>query len=150
VATVGGVVMQLLQQGLSERMIRAIIPVGGSRVARLRGVLKDGVESLHTRRLAQKPSHAFSDDDTARFKAHCATWILEDGFPCAHRRPRQYFTEPKLTWKTVHAHYKDDIERESPGARTLSYSRFCSMFVSSILAYGLQGLLRMCATAVCA
>jgi hypothetical protein len=142
--------MQLLQQGLSERMIRAIIPVGGSRVARLRGVLKDGVESLHTRRLAQKPSHAFSDDDTARFKAHCATWILEDGFPCAHRRPRQYFTEPKLTWKTVHAHYKDDIERESPGARTLSYSRFCSMFVSSILAYGLQGLLRMCATAVCA
>ncbi|EGZ17422.1 hypothetical protein PHYSODRAFT_462936, partial [Phytophthora sojae] len=119
-----GVVLQLLQLGLSERVIRAIIPVGGSRVARLRKVLEVGIESLLTRRAKLTPWHAFTEDDVARLKAHCTTWILEDGFPCAHRHPRQYFTEPKLTWKIVHTRYVDDIARINPDAHTLSYSRF--------------------------
>lgn len=55
-----GVVMQLLQHKLSERMIRMTIPVGGSRVTRLNGISKLGVETLYTRRLVQKPSHALS------------------------------------------------------------------------------------------
>ncbi|ETL35064.1 hypothetical protein L916_12768 [Phytophthora nicotianae] len=37
-----GVVLQLLRQGLSERVIRAILPVGGSRVARLKKKLESG------------------------------------------------------------------------------------------------------------
>jgi hypothetical protein len=119
-----GVVLQLIQQGLSERVIRSIIPVGGSRISRLRKVLKDGIDILHTRRLPVKPWHAFSELDLDAFKTHCATWILEDGFACAHRRPRQYFTEPKLTWVVVHSRYVDDILRAHPDARTLSYSRF--------------------------
>ncbi|EEY60620.1 uncharacterized protein PITG_22996 [Phytophthora infestans T30-4] len=53
-----GIVIQFLQQGLSEREIRAVIPVGGSRIARLRKVLEEGVETLHTRREPQRPWHA--------------------------------------------------------------------------------------------
>ncbi|EEY66671.1 uncharacterized protein PITG_21820 [Phytophthora infestans T30-4] len=85
-----GIVIQFLQQGLSEREIRAVIPVGSSRIVRLRKVLEEGVETLHTRREPQRPWHALSDDDIAVLKKHCETWILEDGFPCAHRRPRHY------------------------------------------------------------
>ncbi|KAF1782094.1 hypothetical protein GQ600_20296 [Phytophthora cactorum] len=107
--------------GLSERVIRAIIPVGGSRVARLRKVLELGIDRCTRAKLT--PWHAFTEDDVARFKAHCATWILEDGFLCAHRRPRQYFTEPKLTLKILHFRYVDDTTRVNSDARTLSYSR---------------------------
>ncbi|ETP05907.1 hypothetical protein F441_17607 [Phytophthora nicotianae CJ01A1] len=114
--------MQLLQQGLSQCDIRAIIPVGGSRVDRLRKIRELGPEAWHTRRSQAAPWHAFSDEDIEAFKLHCATWILEDGFPCAHRRPRQYFTEPNLTWVVVHAHYVDDITRNELTARTLSYT----------------------------
>jgi hypothetical protein len=64
-----------LTAGLSEREIRAIIPVGGSRIARLRKVLEFGIETLHTRREPAKPWHAFSEQDIATFKSHCATWI---------------------------------------------------------------------------
>ncbi|EGZ22240.1 hypothetical protein PHYSODRAFT_461005, partial [Phytophthora sojae] len=53
-----GVILQLIQQGLSERVIRAILPVGGSRVARLRKVLKEGIDTLHTRRSRAAPVHA--------------------------------------------------------------------------------------------
>ncbi|EGZ13897.1 hypothetical protein PHYSODRAFT_513752, partial [Phytophthora sojae] len=118
-----GVVLNLLQQ-LSDREIRSILPIGGSRGTRLRKSLKSGVEHFHTRRPAQKPWHAFGDVASESFKAHCSTWILEDGFPCPHRRPRQYFTEENLTWRTVHARYEDDTKGNDPDARTMSYERF--------------------------
>ncbi|ETP05287.1 hypothetical protein F441_18073 [Phytophthora nicotianae CJ01A1] len=92
-----GVVLQLLRQGLSERVIRVIPPVGGNRVARLKKMLESGVETFHTRREPSKPAHAFSDECITRFKEHCSPWVMEDGFPCAHRIPRQYFTEPNIT-----------------------------------------------------
>ncbi|KAF1787214.1 hypothetical protein GQ600_27210 [Phytophthora cactorum] len=113
----------LLQQGLSERVIKAIIPVGGTRIGRLRKMLKLGIETFHTRRERLKPWHAFSDEDLGAFKAHCLTWILEDGLPCAHRRPRQYFTEPKLTWKIVHGRYVEEITRVNPDASTVRLTR---------------------------
>ncbi|OWY97879.1 hypothetical protein PHMEG_00031484 [Phytophthora megakarya] len=119
-----GVVLNLLQQGFSEREIKAILPVGGSRVSRLPKVLALGVDTLHTRRQPSTPWHAFTDKGLDNFKAHCSTWVLEDGFPCAHHRPRQYFTEPNLTWLVVHSRYVYDSKREDSDARTMSYSRF--------------------------
>ncbi|GMF21646.1 unnamed protein product [Phytophthora fragariaefolia] len=59
----GGTILQLLQQGLSERVIRAILPVRGSRIARLRKVLKEGFDTLHHRRTPAAPWYAFSDVD---------------------------------------------------------------------------------------
>eukprot|EP00644_Phytophthora_capsici_P015995 jgi/Phyca11/115563/e_gw1.28.270.1 len=94
-----GVVLHLLQQGLSQCEIRAVIPVGGSRIDRLRKIL---VKIL---KVFNYP-------------------VLEEKFPCTHRRPRQYITEPNLTWNVVHARYVDDITRKDPTARTTSYSRF--------------------------
>eukprot|EP00644_Phytophthora_capsici_P014791 jgi/Phyca11/553489/estExt2_Genewise1Plus.C_PHYCAscaffold_530217 len=119
-----GVVMHLLQQGQSQCDIRTIIPVGGSRVDRLRKIRELGPEEWHTRRSQAASWHACGKENIEAFKKHCSTWILDDGFPCAHRRPRQYFTEPNLTWIVVHARYVDDITRNEPTARTLSYSRF--------------------------
>ncbi|OWY92774.1 Cleavage inducible protein, partial [Phytophthora megakarya] len=108
----------------SDREVRSVLPIGGSRVARLRKMLKSGIEVFHTRRPVQTPWHAFDTIVLEAFKAHCSTWILEDGFPCPHRLPRQYFTEPNLTWRTVHARYVDDTSRAYPNTRTMSYERF--------------------------
>ncbi|KAF1772996.1 hypothetical protein GQ600_8601 [Phytophthora cactorum] len=79
-----GVVLQLLQQGLSQRVIKTTISVRGTSIVRLRNMLKLGIEIFHTRRERLKPWHAFSEENLAAFKAHCLTWILEDGFPCVH------------------------------------------------------------------
>jgi hypothetical protein len=80
-----GVVMQLIQQSFSSIVIQSIIPVGGSRIQRLRNVLRDGIETLHTRRSKAPAYHAFQEADLAVFKSHCDAWDFKDGFPCAHR-----------------------------------------------------------------
>ena len=123
-----GVVLQLLQHGFSERVIKAVIPVGGSRIARLRAVIKEGIDVMHTRRVPMAPSHAFSDVDKAAFLKTCEGWELEDGFPCSHRRPRQYFIEQKLTLLKLHARYKDAILKTDSTGRVLSYSRYTQYF----------------------
>ncbi|OWZ11139.1 LOW QUALITY PROTEIN: Cleavage inducible protein [Phytophthora megakarya] len=102
-------------KGLSEREIRSVIPVGGSRISRLRKAVESGIDYLHTRRSGGKPSHAFEDNVIDNFKEHCATWVLEDGFPCSHRLPRQYFTEPNITWKVIRDRYVDETTRAKPG-----------------------------------
>ncbi|OWY91974.1 hypothetical protein PHMEG_00039207 [Phytophthora megakarya] len=68
----------------SEREIKAILLVGGSRVSRLRKILALGVDTLHSRRQPPTPWDAFTDKDLDNFKAHRSTWVLEDGFPCVH------------------------------------------------------------------
>ncbi|KAF1788278.1 hypothetical protein GQ600_9326 [Phytophthora cactorum] len=65
--------MQLLQQGLSERVIRAIIAVDGYRIGRLRTVLATEIDTLHTRRERLLPCRAFTEEDLTCFKSHCAT-----------------------------------------------------------------------------
>ncbi|KAG3102189.1 hypothetical protein PI125_g14234 [Phytophthora idaei] len=49
-----GAVLQLLRQGLSERVIKAIIPVGGTRIGRLRKMLKSELKHF---------AHAESDSN---------------------------------------------------------------------------------------
>ena len=43
------------------------------------------------------PSHAASDKDIVNLKQHLGTFETEDGFPCAHRRPRKFFVEQGVT-----------------------------------------------------
>ncbi|XP_078732831.1 uncharacterized protein LOC144947479 isoform X1 [Lampetra fluviatilis] len=117
------IVLQMLQQGLSERVIRAIIPVGGSRIHRLRKVLENGIETLHTRRPPKVPHHALADDDLDAIKENANTWEIEDDFPCSHRRPRQYFVEPNITWSELYRRYKAKLDAVK-GCRVVSYSRW--------------------------
>jgi len=40
-------------------------------------------------RRRQTPWHAAKEEDLERIKACKTDWNLEDGFPCAHRLPRE-------------------------------------------------------------
>ncbi|KAK1946598.1 hypothetical protein P3T76_002150 [Phytophthora citrophthora] len=106
---------------LSLHYIRAIIPVGGSRIARLRKILENGIESLHTRRIKQAPWHAFTEEDVAHFKDHLPNRM--DSRALTGTRA-SISLKPSLTWKIVHSRYVEDTTRLNTNTRTLSYSRF--------------------------
>lgn len=96
-----GMVIDLLRQRAPDAQIRAVFGVGGSMIARPKLVSVNGVDTLHTRRASSTRTHAFTDDDIAFFLASSSEWGLEDGFPCSHRRPRQYLVEAKVTLDSV-------------------------------------------------
>ncbi|CAK9862503.1 unnamed protein product [Sphagnum jensenii] len=118
-----GVILGLMAQGYLDREIKALLGVGGSRVSRLRKIHKDGTwDTSHTRRPMKVPHHALSSDDLTAFIEDFKTWELEDGFPCSHRQPRQYFVEAKLTWTELWKRYEKKMvpfER-----RMMSFSRW--------------------------
>ncbi|ETN15944.1 hypothetical protein PPTG_06205 [Phytophthora nicotianae INRA-310] len=58
-----GMVLSLVRQGVADAQIRAIFGVGGSMIQRLKGVIKNGIDTLHTRRRGTTPKLAFSEDD---------------------------------------------------------------------------------------
>jgi hypothetical protein len=102
-----GVILGLMAQGYSDRKIKALLGVGGSRVSRLKKIHKDGTwDGSHIRHPKKVPHHALSLDDLTAFIEDCKMWELEDGFPCSHRRPRQYFVEAKLTWTKLWKRYE--------------------------------------------
>jgi len=47
---------------------------------------------------------------------------LEDGFPCAHRCPREYFVKENVTWKSLHAKYAQKMTES--GYRVISLNRW--------------------------
>ena len=119
-----GIIITLIQQGLSEREIRSFLPVGGSKLQRLRKALQSGFEDFHTRKKKPIPSHALSEEDLAFIKADVETWELEDGFPCSHRRPRQYLVEQGIKWINLWERYETKRKAISPDLRIVSYERW--------------------------
>jgi hypothetical protein len=118
-----GVILGLMAQGYSDREIKALLGVGASRVSRVRKIHKDGTwDGSHIRRPMKVPHHALSSDDPIAFIEDCKTWELEDGFPCSHRRPRQYFVEAKLTWTELWKRYEKKMV--SFERRVMSFSRW--------------------------
>ena len=75
---------------------------------------------------SREVGHAVSDQDIVRLMTHIKTLETEDGFPCAHRRPRRYFTEEGLTFKEIHRRYV--LSMQKIPARVLSYSRRTQYF----------------------
>ncbi|KAJ1387815.1 hypothetical protein B484DRAFT_303779, partial [Ochromonadaceae sp. CCMP2298] len=118
-----GIILTLLRQGLSQIEIRAVLPVGGSRVFRLQQALKDpNYSALPSRRVRGSTWHALTADEKEAIRAESQYWELEDGFPCAHRRPRQFFGEEGLTWSTLWHRYADrQLQQE---ARVVSKERW--------------------------
>ncbi|CAK9229444.1 unnamed protein product [Sphagnum troendelagicum] len=119
-----GIVINLLQSKYSEHKIRAIIPVGGARVNRLRNVFKNDINTLHTRRPPHIPIHAIHGSNLDAIKADAKTWEVEDEFPCTHCYSKQYLLHVTLTFTKLHQHYKAKIEASNDGARIVSYLKW--------------------------
>jgi len=90
----------------------------------LRKVLQDGIDTFHTRRRPRVPAHALHDNDLHKIKADAESWEVEDGFPYAHRRSKQYFLDPKLTFTKLYQRYKDEIESANDTRRVVLYLRW--------------------------
>ena len=90
---IDGLIMGMLQHNMSNGEIRAVHPFGNSKINRIRKVMNDPNLMISPR---PKPTHAVVDKDLENLKSHLATYDTEDGYPCAHRRPRKYFIQPRL------------------------------------------------------
>jgi hypothetical protein len=117
-----GMIIALLRQGLPDAQVRAVFGVGGYKITQLKAMIKNVIDGFHTRRSPQLPKHAFTDEDIAFFLLTFGDWELEEGFPCSHRRPRQYFVEPGMTWKILwQRHSAKALEANQ---RAMKYSRW--------------------------
>ena len=93
-----GLIMGMLQHNMSNIEIRAVHSFGNSKINRVRKVMNNP-KLINSPR--PRPSHAVVDKDLENLKAHLATFDTEDGFPCAHRRPRKFFVQQGLHWTTI-------------------------------------------------
>lgn len=123
-AQADGIIMALIKRGLSQIETRLLLKIGGPRFQRIAAAVEEGasLETFGTRRERPTPKHAATQEDLNVIHAQALTFSLEDGFPCSHRRPIQYFTDPATTWMGLHAEYA--IVQQAIGARVLSQSRW--------------------------
>ncbi len=119
-----GIVINLFQSEYLECEIRAIIPVDDARIDRLRNVLKNGINTLHTRHPPHIPIHIIHSNDMDAIKADAETWEVEDKFPWTHRCPKQYLLDVTLTFTKLHQRYKAKIETSNDGGRIISYLKW--------------------------
>ena len=94
-----GMIMSLLRLELSKRMIIAVFSCGSSRVMRIK---REMMDPQVKKRVRKPPYHAVTETQKLAIKEHINSYETEDGFPCAHRRPRKYFVKQGLTWSKVH------------------------------------------------
>ena len=113
-----GMIINMIQRNLSQIEIKTMFRCGGYRILRLQKVLANPELLKKKRRV---PKHAVSDDDLEALKAHLGTFDTEDGFPCAHRRPRKFFIQQGLTWVKVWGSYEEVMKKK--GRRVLSLRR---------------------------
>ena len=103
-----GILTCLQKCGMSNIMIRSILPCGGSRLQRVRH------KNSNAERETPKRSHALNDVSVNLFKLFIKSLDVEDGFPCPHRRPKQYVTKDNkaTTWKILHQDYTTYVNKE--------------------------------------
>ena len=94
--------------------------VGNSRIKRVRKIMLD--PSLMARK-RPRPPHAVLEEDIQNLKNHLGTYETEDGYPCAHRRPRKFFVKPGLRWKNIWESYDKCMSTQEPPKRSLSFVR---------------------------
>lgn len=126
--------MNLIQSGFLEREIRAVLPIGGSKINRLQKVLY-GINILHTHRPPHNLAHALHDNNLDIIKVDVEFWEVKDGFPCAHKRPKQYLLDLKLTFTKLYQRYKDKIESTNDSHRVISYSHWIQYIHLFFLAF---------------
>ena len=97
-----GILMCLQKIGLSAIEIRSFLKVGGSRLSR---IIKFTTNCNAAPRLLRY--HALSQISVDYFKNYIISLDVEDGFACAHRRPKFYVSKhgKAVTWINLHDDY---------------------------------------------
>lgn len=116
-----GVILNLIDLGLSNIEIRSILPIGCGRISQLRKF--DGSNATTRRR----PAHALSDESIAYLNDVIKSWPVEDGFPCAHRRPVLYLLEEGITYKKLYDRYEkafNELVKKPLNVSIMAYSTF--------------------------
>ena len=100
-----GALMVMILMKLSNIEIQSFIPVGGSRLSRVRKLDKKQITKN------RKRSHAMSAKSVMFFCDFMESLDLEDGFPCAHRRPKRYIVSDNvnISWTDIHKLYKEYV-----------------------------------------
>ena len=119
-----GIIQSLIDQGLSICAIKGTLEkVGNNQIDRIR---KNPVQ---VPRNAFKCHNTFSEDDIGRIIVFSNCLEKEDGFPCAHRQPRQYLTKEGATaascWRVYSMVMKSNGFRASGVNRFNEYWKHC-------------------------
>jgi hypothetical protein len=120
-----GIILSLLLANVPQLSIRLLLRCGGYRINRILAEHKD--PSMNRgRRYGVQPWHAATPEDLQKVNDCMMIWEeggqLEDGYPCAHRRPRRYFVSEGTTWISLHADYAKRMNLQ--GWRVLSLERW--------------------------
>jgi transposase len=102
-----GVIIGLINQGLSQKEIRAVLPVGGFCCARLKKAVNTNFVDFHTKHGPAVGSNVVTTEELQFLEDDVAGWETEDGFPCAHRRPWKYLMEENISWTKLYDHYAE-------------------------------------------
>ena len=99
-----GIIVQLLNQGLSQIEIVNTLGCGGGRVDAMRDRITAGASYVSPKRAP--PSHAVNKESLDFFHSIMATWDgrIERGFSCPHMQIKHYFIV-KTSWAELHAEY---------------------------------------------
>lgn len=88
----------LIRSGISQRGMKVLCHIGSERFNRLREARQVQCSSLP--RNGKEVTREMLDF----FELDVNTWLLEEGFPCAHRRIKQYVSNG-TTWKKLWIEY---------------------------------------------
>ena len=127
-----GIIISLLNLGLSQIEIRGIIGCSSTRIDRMRDRVAAG--NAFVAPIPKPAGHACSEKTIEFLYSHMNTWEprLEQGFPCPHLRIKHYFIQendaPKITWSTLHEEYVAAFDAQSVedkvGSKAMKYSTF--------------------------
>jgi hypothetical protein len=85
-----GIVISLINLGLSEIEIRSFLGCGSSRISRMKQRIEAGENFVQPTR--KPPSHSFSDKTIQFLYTYMESWEprIEQGFPCPHLRMKHW------------------------------------------------------------
>ena len=96
-----GMILTVLSQGLTQSGVRALFSIGGSRASRIYALLGQERPVLTT----YTPKHAATDADKEAIRRSLDSYDIEPGYPCAHRKPLEYFADNTLDWTKIYKKY---------------------------------------------
>jgi hypothetical protein len=118
----GILISAMANKDLSFAETREIFQVGYPRLKRI-SEYKTTPSPEHFAR-----KHATTEESLSILQQARDQWLLEDGYPCEHKKPRLYFVDEKNSWKIVHAEYctlYQGIEKKNPLTKVIAYKTFC-------------------------
>ena len=102
-----GIITCLQKLNFSFIEIQSILPIGSSRLTRVIKLQSSRNREKRVRR------HALSTASRALFSSYMESLDCEDGFPCAHRRPKRYIiSDNVITWKAIYENYVRYVEMQ--------------------------------------